>query len=210
MHLQLTPLATPADVGTITTWQENRLDVFWGAAGQLQHRWYVDDRRNWRPTEVLTTGVRLTSPPVACSWGPQRIDLFWRSPTGSLAHKWYDGSWTSASGAANEDDRAVDAPLVARPAVCSWGADRLDIFWRDSSQRLHHHWYDHGWGGQRLVETQVPLASDPAAVAMGVNQIHVFWQRPDGALHHKWLNNGEWQGEESLGVTWPEPRQRCP
>ena len=152
MWLSPNRLAAHAGPPTIAAWQAERLDVFWGASGRLQHCWYVPDERGWRAAETLTTVAPLTSPPSVCSWAPQRLDLFWRGPSGDLRHKWYDGDWGPGSDAgAQEDALPVDAPLVAAPAVCSWGPDRLDIFWRDTSNRLHHLWYDHGWGGQQVV-----------------------------------------------------------
>jgi hypothetical protein len=33
---------------------------------------------------------------AACSWGLNRLDVFWRMADGRLRHRWFDGAWRSA------------------------------------------------------------------------------------------------------------------
>jgi hypothetical protein len=36
--------------------------------------------------------VELASDPSACAWGPNRLDVFGRSPAGELIHASWDGA----------------------------------------------------------------------------------------------------------------------
>jgi hypothetical protein len=42
--------------------------------------------------------VSIEGDPAACSWGPDRIDLFVRSAGGELLHGWWNGErWSFAA-----------------------------------------------------------------------------------------------------------------
>ena len=52
------------------------------------HQWYGPT--DWSDWESL--GVTVAGDLSACSWGPNRIDLFARSEDGSLLHASWDGA----------------------------------------------------------------------------------------------------------------------
>jgi hypothetical protein len=57
------------------------------------HQWY--DPSGWSEWESL--GVVAGGDPAACSWGPNRIDLFVRGAQGQLLHGSWDGTaWSFA------------------------------------------------------------------------------------------------------------------
>jgi hypothetical protein len=57
------------------------------------HQWY--EPAGW--TEWESLGVQLSGDPAACSWGPDRIDVFARNADGVLVHATWDGAtWSFA------------------------------------------------------------------------------------------------------------------
>ena len=72
----------------MSSWQQNRLDVFVrGTDNALYHKYW--NGRQWIDWENL--GGVLTSAPAAVSWGPNRIDVFARGQNQNLIHM-YRGS----------------------------------------------------------------------------------------------------------------------
>jgi hypothetical protein len=55
----------------------------------------------------------------ACSWGPNRLDAFWRMADGRLRHRWFDGAWRSAP----VPTRCAVAP--SRPPSATAAASRI-------------------------------------------------------------------------------------
>ncbi|HEX4609483.1 MAG TPA: hypothetical protein VH092_14895, partial [Urbifossiella sp.] len=43
------------------------------------------------PADWESLDGKVTDPPVAVSWGPNRLDLFARGTDGAVWHKWWDG-----------------------------------------------------------------------------------------------------------------------
>lgn len=92
------PLAGPP---TTCSWGPERMDVFArGTGGDLLHKWW--DGKNWSGFESLGMPVQadphphripLTGPVTACTWGPNRLDVFARALDGYLYHAWWDGTW---------------------------------------------------------------------------------------------------------------------
>lgn len=133
-----------AGIPTITTWGENRLDIYAIGAenSKLFHKYW--DGTKWSDWEDF--GGAFIGAVAATSWGPDRIDIVaWGRDDHQYYYKYWDGhqwnpsvtGWTSKKGS-----------FASAPSVVSWGKDRLDIFgvWRDSSNELTHQtWYGSGW-----------------------------------------------------------------
>ncbi|MDQ3757989.1 MAG: hypothetical protein M3394_09105, partial [Actinomycetota bacterium] len=77
--------------------------------------------------------------------------------------------WTSLGGS-----------IVGSPDVASWDTGRLDVFARDSSNRLVHKYFNGAWSNW-LVRGGT-IASDPAAVSWGPNRIDVFARDANNTL----------------------------
>ncbi|MDQ3756572.1 MAG: hypothetical protein M3394_01825 [Actinomycetota bacterium] len=88
--------------------------------------------------------------------------------------------------------------IVGSPDVASWDTGRLDVFARDSSNRLVHRYFNGAWSNW-LVRGGT-IASDPAAVSWGPNRIDVFARDANNTLVHTWFD-GAWHAWESLGGT---------
>jgi hypothetical protein len=80
---------------------------------------------------------------------------------------------------------------VGSPAVCSWGADRIDVFARAADGTLMHQWYtSEGWCEWESMGVQV--SGDVAAASWGPNRIDLFGRGPDGDLLHGWWDGTSW------------------
>ena len=89
--------------------------------------------------------------------------------------------------------------IVSGPGVCSWSADRLDVFVRGTDNALYHKWWDgNQWSDyEQLGPNQI--ASDPAAVSWGLNRIDVFVRGTDNALYTKSWDGNQWSDYVGLG-----------
>jgi hypothetical protein len=77
--------------------------------------------------------------PAACSWGPDRIDVFARGADGGLWHRWYEpAGW--------QDWERLPVSIASDPAATSWGPNRIDVFGRgQDGQLVHAAWDGSSW-----------------------------------------------------------------
>jgi hypothetical protein len=141
---------------------------------------------SWHADEDLK-GV-LTTAPAACTWGPCRLDIFYRGQNNHLWHRWFDGGWH-----AEEDLGGV---LSEAPGACTWGPGRVDIFYRGQNNHLWHRWFEGNW--QTEEDLGGVLTSAPAACTWGPGRVDIFYRGQNNHLWHRWFEEG-WQAEEDLG-----------
>jgi len=144
---------------------------------------------HWSGWESL--GGIIESPPVALSWGPNRLDIFAIGTDQALYHRWWDGSawhgWESLGGV-----------LTCTPSVVCWGPNRIDIFANGTDNALYHKWWNgSSWGGWESLGGV--LTSAPSAVSWAPNRLDIFAVGTDSALYHRWWNGSSWGGWDSLG-----------
>jgi hypothetical protein len=149
------------------------------------------DPASWHGWEGL--GGILESPPVAVSWGPNRLDVFAMGTDSALWHRWWDGAhwggWESLGGT-----------ITSPPTVVSWAPNRLDVFARGTDSAMWHRWWDGAhWGGWESLGGIIE--SEPVAVSWAPNRLDVFALGTDHALWHRWWDGHAWGGWESLGGT---------
>ena len=108
--------------------------------------------RFWGPDlEPLTPGLRhrwhRLPPSNACSWGPERLDVFVRGPGGDLLHKGWDGEgWSDFESLWMPLTRDAERlPFLGAVTACTWGKDRLDVFARALDGHLYHARWEGGW-----------------------------------------------------------------
>lgn len=96
---------------------------------------------------ALTVTTPLAGPPAACSWGPDRLDVFVRGPGGDLLHKGWDGEgWSAFESLWMPLTRDAERlPFLGAVTACTWGEDRLDVFARALDGHLYHARWDGGW-----------------------------------------------------------------
>ena len=144
-----------------------------------------------------------------------RIDIFWFNGfTGprALMHRWTDGTKWYKEIVAYTATTPESAPTVA-----SWGKGHLDVFWRDTNNKIRWLGFERSQKGktgytskgwfttERIAATNV--TGTPTAVERTTNIIDLFWKDSNGTLMHKYTNNGgtTWSGTQSLGVTASTP-----
>ncbi len=128
---------------------------------------------------------------AAVSWGPGRIDLFWRGADDQgLWHR----SWTANGWSTPE---SMGGALASNPAVVTWDVDRLEVFAVFDDGELWDRYWDgttwHGWeslGGE--------LAGDPAASAWSAGRLDVFAPGRDGRTWHRYWDGARWVDWEQL------------
>ncbi|HSU15043.1 hypothetical protein [Longimicrobium sp.] len=177
------------------SWGAGRLDVFAVGEDRRILHWWFDG--GWGGPEPLAGTV--WSAPTAVAWGPNRLDVFAAGDDRTLWHWWYEGhGWQGPEprGGSFPVPPAAGRPSPA-PAAVSWGAGRLDVFAVGTDQRLHHWWYQNGWGGPEMLAGLA--GSAPAAVSWAPGRLDVFSEYTDyftGVVHgnHWWYPNqaGGW------------------
>jgi hypothetical protein len=120
----------------------------------------------------------LTSAPAVASWGPNRLDCFYRGQNNHLWHRYWDGSRWSG-----EED--LGGVLTNSPAVSSWAANRLDCFYRGQNNHMWHRYWDGSrWSGEE--DLGGVLVTNPAAVSWGNNRIDCFYVGQNNQMWHRW------------------------
>ena len=76
-----------------------------------------------------------------------------------------------------------------KPAIVSWGGDRLDVFVRTERDELLHQWSEGTDGATERIGG--PIASDPVAAAYGEDLLSVFVLSPSQSLLHWSWNPGD-------------------
>ncbi len=155
---QPTPLAGPL---AACRCGRDRMGVFArGTRGDLILKWW--DGAHWSEFASLGSpevqydlypavniAASLAGPPAACSWGPERMDVFARGPGGDLLHKWWDGKdWSkfeSLGMPTTGDPDSQRIPFTGPVAACTWGVGRLDVFARALDGNLYHAWWNRSW-----------------------------------------------------------------
>lgn len=135
------------------------------------------------------------SSPAVTSLQSGRIDLFWRSSSGTLIHQYRPsgGSWTR--------NRGLGGSLASQPAAVSWAPGRIDVFARGTDNTLVHRWFTGGrWS--RWESLGGNLSSAPAVASWGPGRLDVFIRGGGGGLRHKSFVSGSgWSRWRSLGGT---------
>ena len=152
----------------------------------------------WVDWEAIA-GSDANSAPAVASWGPERLDLFWRGSDNHLKHAWLapGGQWSGV--------QDLGGQLRGAPAAVSWGPGRIDVFWRGMDSQLEHIAYpcygqswcrDDGWSNSEKLGGY--LTTDPTVASWGEGRLDVFWTNSSSNLEHKWYENG-WSGIQNLG-----------
>jgi hypothetical protein len=175
---------------TVSSWGENRLDVFVrGADGAFWHKPYDSQMAGWYPWESM--GGTWLSNPAAVSWDNTRVDLFGVGTDNNIWHRY----WNSTTGWANWNvDFSAPPPGIASgasPDVISWGSGRLDLFIRGNDNAIWHMYYSNGWSGWESLGASI--ISDPSATTPNSNRIDLFGTGTDNNIWHKyWSPSTGW------------------
>jgi hypothetical protein len=187
--------------GNAASWSPGRLDLFIQGTNpsgvNMWHKWF--DGTSWNGYEQDPANgetARVTSAVAGVSWGPERLDLFARSETGSLIHKQYHRyfGWTLW--------QDLGGCIVGAPTATSWQAYRIDVFVQGCNSEginMHHKWFDGVWHAWEVVPAMnARISAAPSAVSWGPNRIDIFARSESGELIHNWYG-GIWHGIDSQG-----------
>ena len=142
----------------------------------------------------FTGGTPVTaSHPSAIARSASSMDVFFRTPSGSLAEDYWTatGGWVS-QGLPGGTDVAGDVSALHR------SASSMDVFFRTPSGSLAEDYWtaSHGWVNQGL-PGGTDVAGDPSAIDRSALSMDVFFRTPSGSLaedywtaSHGWVNQG--------------------
>jgi hypothetical protein len=146
--------------------------------------------------EVLGSGL-LVGSPSAVSWGPGRLDVFVQGGGHGLAHKWFDGRWSTGW----ED---LGPYITSSPSVASAFPGHLDVYAR-GGDALWHRWFWGGWSGWDYQGGFIEDGTSPTAASAGPGSLDVFVIGGDQSLYEKSYRNG-WFDFTNLHVFLSSPR----
>lgn len=238
------------------SWGNNRIDLFAVDNGDdysLIHYWYDGV---WHPWESLSQPGRfwdgtprlvnsdnwvpwgypdpapndwILTPPTACSWGPNHLDVFVMSgsrisPPGwsgaPFAMPFSSNDWYLRQITFDTDGwspwKGVPGIIRITPgggfAATSWGPGRIDLFAIDTTGSLRHLWYaNNQWNGpaggplawENLGAPPAPanlvLGASPTASSWGPNRLDVFALGGTDSALWHIWYDGTWHPWESLG-----------
>ena len=186
---------------TAVSWGKDRMDIFAASTkGLLYHKYF--DGHSWQPSnadfEKLAIGFDASYSLSACTWGPNRLDVFGIGPGKAVIHKYWDGyNWRPERSPEN-----LDGYFTSGPSAVSWGPNRLDIFAVEASGYVQHKYWDGtqwvGWdylGGPQFFDT-------PTATSWGPNRIDLFGVGVDGVVYHKTWDGSQWLEWEDMGQSF--------
>ena len=96
------------------------------------------------------------------------------------------------------DNLGVDEPAKDGLIAVSWGADRIDLFWRSPERTLVHRSWD---GAQWSADEDLggTLAAPPAVTSWAENEMEVFAVFDDGELWNIYWDGVAWHEWHTLG-----------
>ncbi|KAI1366826.1 hypothetical protein F5Y08DRAFT_112975 [Xylaria arbuscula] len=196
------------DLVDTVSWGENRLDIVGNAFnGSFLHKaWtgsdYYPSGKEWEDLGGNFTGV-----PSIGSWGADRLDVVGVSAvTGSLFHKYWDGSGWSAW----ED--LEGGPFIGKPVVSSWGPNRLDLWALDENAALQHKFWDgFQWNGWETLGGK--FTQTPRVIHYAPGKIDIVGRNADDNKYnlksfdgHQWNPSTEGWYELEGGAYGSEPK----
>jgi hypothetical protein len=177
--------------GDVTT------DVFARGVGfELLHGTF--NRDGWSGWTDL--GDVTDATPAAASWGPGRVDVFYKGLDGLLHQK----TWTAISGWFAGNVPADE--MTTGPDATAWGPNRLDVVYRGNDGRLKQRVWQGGlWYGPFDLGVSVTI-SKPAITSWGPNRLDVFAnsapnaaEAPPARLVHRAWDGAAWTPWQEVG-----------
>jgi GxGYxY sequence motif in domain of unknown function N-terminal/GxGYxYP putative glycoside hydrolase C-terminal domain len=163
---------------------------------------YGQDPINWHSWDNPGSGSGFTNGFAACSWGPNRLDVFGvQQSSGKVYHNWWNGSaWQSSW----ENRGNTVAPVGAPGASANVNfPSREDIYYNGTDGNLYHQWWSNGTWSAWLslgAPSGVKLLGSPSALSWGAGRFDVFVRGNDGNIWHIYdINYSSWSSWEGHG-----------
>ncbi len=137
------------------------------------------------------------SPLASINLRTNTLDLFYRSATGKVSHRFRrDGAWSSGSsrGAPN------NAVIMGAPVSITRDGTKIDLLVLGLDERIYHQSYNGTtWSAWAAIGTDT-FRSQPAAVSRSASTINVYAiDKASGALKRNSYNGTSWSSWSSLG-----------
>ena len=152
--------------------------------------WIKTGELKYLPT-TKDLGGALPSSPECVSWGPNRLDCFYRGLGREIIHRWWNGSqWKR---------EVVGGTTTSNLSCTTWGPNRLDCFYRGLQQEIVHRWWDGNKWRRHYVGGS--STSDPECTSWGVNRLDCFYRGLGQEIIHRWWDGSQWKREVVGGTT---------
>ena len=163
---------------------------------------YSGDGHQWNPPklELETLGNGLATPPVAVTWGDDRLDVFGLDDHDVIKHQYWDGSaWLPHTAEFENLGGACNSQYAI--AAATWGKHRLDVFCVGPDGDLLHQYYDGSqWqpSAGSLESLGGSLAGDLSVVSWGTNRLDIFSVNEQGHIVHLYWDGHQWSEWETF------------
>ena len=155
------------------------------AAGSPQVRAVIDEQVAHRRQYPMDSVASV-------SWGPDRIDLFWRDEHEALSHRAFSGgAWAAPE--------SLGGRLASPPTATAWAADQLQVFAIfPDGQLWNRYWDGTSWHPWESLGGELDPAARPGASSWSADRIDVFARGRDGRIWHRWWDGARWVDWEQL------------
>ena len=140
-------------------------------------------------------GSDFTTAFAACSWGPEREDVFGVETDGNIYHTW----WFDNSGWNTWEEHECPMAPTNGPAASANNAvaNREDLYYIGADGNLYHQYYDGAWepsGVNSWNEIEAPagvtLVGTPSASSWGAGEYDVYARGTDNHVYHAYSTDG--------------------
>ena len=178
------PFGIPPGAASVGIHENERIDYFWASGGAVQHKWCRQG--DWHAAQNVggsIGGSRI----AATAYGPDRIDLFYSSPSNALIHRQYDPNreWWSDE----ETLGQLKAPIGGLAAACA--PPDLHVFYVRLDGKVAYRALrpDNTWGDERAdipgIDVEVAAL---AATAWQPFHFDLIFANTRGILWRTWLS----------------------
>jgi hypothetical protein len=139
--------------------------------------------------------------PAAASWGPLRVDVFWRGngDDAAIYGRWWEAS--AQSGGAWSRASTLGGATSSSPAVVAPADRRLELYVRGTDNRVWQRRYDGSAWSAWTALGATTYASPAASARRGASIVDVFARGADNVIYHRFRNGGAWSsGWSSIGA----------
>jgi hypothetical protein len=150
--------------------------------GEKRPAWYT-----WCLAARQKDAACYDDSPGAASWGPSRLDVFWRGSGDDAAiyrKSWAPTSWSTVS--------TLGGGTSSSPAVVAPAANRLEVYVRGSDNFTWYRRYD-GTAWSSWTSIRGKSYESPAASARrGTSIVDVFVRAVDDGIYHRYRDGNTW------------------
>jgi hypothetical protein len=193
--LQIAPPGSALTQPVAVCRTKRHIDVFWvGPDGSVQSAFWDQDFNNglWSATFAVAGAGSAVDCLAALSRTPQRVDLFWGAPDGSLKTAWWDQNFGGGKLWNGPFSIAVSGSCSSGSVSCvSRFPEHIDVFWTTREGSVATAWWDQKslWNpSYRVVGPGIAGAGVVSAISRNVNQLDLFWASVDGSVQTAWRN----------------------